>query len=132
MATIGVFALNMSPTSGGVYSLIDGLMSQARHSRHRFLYLTESRPSERTLPENVALVRRPRSAELATQVATNLPRLDLVFRSRAASIALLSAATDIRPCTFASAANAWLWPHCFKPVPRLKRTVVICHDMIHR
>lgn len=131
MATIGVFALNMSPTSGGVFSLIDGLMSHARHSRHRFLYLTESRASARTLPENVRVITRPRAARLATQVAMNLPRLDLLFRHRAASVALLSVATAICPCTFASA-DAWLWPHCFKPVPNLKRTVVICHDMIHR
>src|SRR5688572_24743354 len=114
MATIGVFALNMSPASGGVYSLIDGLMSHARHSRHRYLYLTESRPSA-GLPENVEVIARPSLARLATQVAMNLPRLDLVFRHRAASVALLAAATGIRPRTFASA-DAWLWPHCFKPV----------------
>src|SRR5688500_12987362 len=107
MATIGVFALNMSPASGGVYSLIDGLMSHARHSRHRYLYLTEFRPSAPTLPENLTIVTRPRAARLAMQVAMNLPRLDFVFRHRAASVALLSAATGIRPRTFASA-DAWL------------------------
>ena len=131
MATIGVFALNMSPASGGVFSLIEGLMSHARHSRHRYLYVTESRPSAGTLPGNVEVITRPAAARLATQVAMNLPRLDLVFRHRAASVALLTAATGIRPRTFTSP-DAWLWPHCFKPVPSLPRTVVICHDMIHR
>ena len=131
MATIGVFALNMSPKSGGVYSLIDGLMTHARHSRHRYLYLTACPPDAAALPANVELVTRPRLARLATQAAMNLPGLDLVFRSRAASVALLSAVSGLRPRTFTSP-DAWIWPHCFKPVPRLRRTVAICHDLIHR
>jgi glycosyltransferase involved in cell wall biosynthesis len=131
MATIGVFGLNMSPKSGGVYSLIDGLMSHARHSRHNFVYLTAHRPTAATLPANVEVVQRPGWARVATQVAMNLPRADLLFRCRALSVGALSAAAGVGPGTFRSV-DGWLWPHCFKPVPNLRRTVVICHDMIHR
>ena len=131
MAKIGVFALNMSPKSGGVYSLIEGLMSHAGHSRHSFLYLTASRASSAGLPPNVELVTRPGLARLTTQVAMNLPGLDLGLRWKATAAGLLSAAGGVRPSRFAEP-DAWLWPHCFKPVPNLKRTVVICHDMIHR
>lgn len=131
MAKIGLFALNMSPKSGGVFSLFNGLMSHARHSRHRFVYLTAHPPAAAALPANVEVVARPKWTRLATQVAMNAPRGDLLFRSRAASVAVLSAAAAVRPATFSSV-DAWLWPHCFKPVPNLRRTVVICHDMIHR
>src|SRR5688500_6465679 len=115
MARIGVFALNMSPKSGGVYSLIDGLMSHAQHSRHTYLYLTASRPSAR-LPANVELVSRPGLARVATQTAMNVPGLDRLLRRGRAAVGLLSAAGGIRPRTLA-APDAWLWPHCFKPVP---------------
>ncbi|HZN65466.1 MAG TPA: hypothetical protein VFB66_09200, partial [Tepidisphaeraceae bacterium] len=91
MATIGVFGLNMSPKSGGVYSLIDGLMSHAQHSRHSFLYLTAHRPSAATLPANVEVLERPKWARVATQVAMNLPRADLLFRCRALSLGALAA-----------------------------------------
>jgi len=131
MATIGVFGLNMSPKSGGVYSLIDGLMSHAQHSRHSFLYLTAHRPSAATLPANVEVLERPKWARVATQVAMNLPRADLLFRCRALSLGALAAAAGVGPGLF-RAVDGWLWPHCFKPVPNLRRTVVICHDMIHR
>ncbi len=131
MATFGVFGLNMSPKSGGVYSLIDGLMSHAHHSRHRFLYLTASRASAEGLPPNVELVARPPLARVATQLAMNVPGADWALRLRALSSAFLSAAGGVKPRTFGSA-DGWLWPHCFKPVPNLRRTVVICHDMIHR
>ena len=131
MAKIGVFALNMSPKSGGVYGLIDGLMSHAHHSRHRFLYLTASRASAEGLPPNVELVARSPLARVATQLVMNVPRVDWALRLRAFSSVLLSAAGGIGPRTFGSV-DGWLWPHCFKPVPNLRRTVVICHDMIHR
>ena len=131
MARIGVYALNMSPKSGGVYGLIDGLMTHAQHSRHRYVYLTAYPPPASRLPENVEVVARPRLSRLATQVAMNLPRIDRALRVRGAAVALLSAAGGVGPRTF-SAPDAWLWPHCFKPVPNLPRTVVICHDMIHR
>ena len=132
MAKIGLFALNMSPKSGGVFSLFNGLVSHARHSKHRFVYLTAHPPAATTpLPENVEVVARPKWTRLATQIAMNAPRGDLLFRGRAASVAVLSAAAAGSPAFF-SAVDAWLWPHCFKPVPNLRRTVVICHDMIHR
>src|SRR4051812_38799927 len=100
MAKIGVFALNMSPRSGGVYSLIDGLMSHAHHSRHSYVYLTSPRPAAARLPENVQLATRPSAARLATQIAMNAPGLDRVFGARAASVAVLSAASGCRPRTF--------------------------------
>src|SRR5688572_23437217 len=98
MAKIGVFALNMSPKSGGVYGLIDGLMSHAHHSRHSYLYLAAYGPSAR-LPGNVEMVTRPRVARLATQVAMNVPRADWALRWRGAAVAVLSAAGGVRPRT---------------------------------
>lgn len=131
MARIGLFALNMSPKSGGVFSLFNGLMSHARHSKHHFVYLTAHPPATTALPANVEVVARPKWARVVTQVVMNAPRVDLLFRSRAASAGILSAAAALSPATFDSV-DGWLWPHCFKPVPNLRHTVVICHDMIHR
>jgi glycosyltransferase involved in cell wall biosynthesis len=83
------------------------------------------------LPPNVELLARPAPARIATQCALNAPRLSSLFRHRSAAIATLAAVGGISPRVFI-AADAWLWPHCFGPIPNLKRAVAIYHDMIHR
>ncbi len=131
MATIGVFAMNMSPKSGGVYSLTDGLMCHTHHSRHRFIYLSPPRAGREALAGNVQLIERSDRARLATQVLLNLPRAASLLRGRKASMRLLGACAQVSPSLFEQA-DAWLWPHAFMPIPNLPNTMVICHDMIHR
>lgn len=131
MARIGVFGLNMSARSGGVHSLIEGLMSHAGESRHEFLYVTQRRRGSVAWPDNVEVLTCSAMARIATQCMLNVPRVGVLLGSQAAAAGLLGLAGQLSPRVFRDV-DAWLWPHCFMPVPRLGRTVVICHDLIHR
>jgi len=129
VALIGVFGLNLSPKSGGVFYLINGLMETAHFSEHEYIYICE-RDKSVGFPKNVQLVSRPRIIRLLTQCLFRLPMNNHVFKNRLGAIAGLSAVSAISPSVYRHA-DAWLWPHCFAPVPHLKNMVAICHDMIH-
>ena len=129
MATIGVFALNLSPQTGGVYNFIDGLMAHARHSRYNYIYMTQS-PVNQPPPPNVEVIERISAARLLTQAMLRVPRVGWLLRRHAGAVAALASCTGIAPSIFRSA-DAWLWPHCFAPVPNLQHTIAICHDLIH-
>lgn len=129
MATLGVFALNMSPRSGGVWSLVQGLLRHAEHSRHRFVLVSEKTATD--YPSKVEHIVRPKVARLATQVVMNVPGTRHVLSHRETAIGALAMAGALSPNLF-SRADAWLWPHCFRPVPNLGNTITICHDLIHQ
>ena len=131
MARIGVFGLNISVRSGGAYSLIKGLMGNARYSNNNFLYVGESNLTNHTFPKNVELLTRPALARIITQSLSHIPVTHKLFASKSTAGRLLSIATGI-PQKIFNNVDAWLWPHCFSIVPNFKRTVVICHDMIHK
>lgn len=127
---IGVFALNISPKSGGVYNLIDGLMAHAQYSKYNYLYLSQTRPMDIPLPSNVETITRHPMIRMANQVVLRTSKLNTLFRHRNAAIAALAACSGISPGVIATP-RAWLWPHCFGLIPNLAGMVPICHDMIH-
>jgi len=131
MARIGVFGLNLSVRSGGVYRFIDTLMQNAYYSRNEFTYVCPDCVSRQRFPDNVALFARPAPVCLANRFLLRLSAVGKLFASTPGSISLLSAITCTLPRLYRQV-DIWLWPHCFWPVPRLGRTAVICHDMIHR
>ena len=79
---IGVFALNLSPKSGGVYSLIDGLMAHAQYSKYNYLYLTQTRSANIQLPSNVELITRHPVVRMANQAILRMQNLNTLFRNR--------------------------------------------------
>lgn len=130
MATIGVFALNLSKLSGGVFSLINELMASSQYSKHNFLFFVQNDLPKSPLPYNVRVVGRHRFVRLATQIQLNLPGMSSLLRNRAWSEALLAGTTGIDSSIFHQV-DIWLWPHAFSTFANLGRTVIICHDMIH-
>jgi glycosyltransferase involved in cell wall biosynthesis len=133
MAYVGIFALNMTPRTGGAFHFVDSLMTTAAHSDHHYLYLSHSpRPADRALPANVDWTGRSRSSVRATQALLNLPKVDALLRNPLASRCLVGGVTGISPRLF-RCPDLWLWPHTCAPIARFGPPVVpIVHDMIHR
>lgn len=131
MVRVGVFALNLSRKSGGVFSLIDHLAQTAHLSRHEVVYLCPEPDAATDLPANVRRIGRPRAARLATQAALRMPGIDLAVRGRRRAETMLAMLGGVSPSVW-DEADLWLWPHAFRPVPRLPEPVAICHDLIHR
>lgn len=132
MARIGVFGLNLSPRTGGIYSLIEGLMAHAHHSRHSFLYVTTTRePGGQAFPPNVEVLQRPTIRRVALQALPRIPGAARLLGHRATAVPAIVTLAGLRRRQLEQQ-DAWLWPHCFVPVPQLGRLVVISHDMIHR
>jgi len=79
----------------------------------------------------VSIVPRHAALRIVNQGLQRLGVTKAAFSSRASSIASLSALSLLSPQVLKEV-DAWLWPHCFSPVPNLRFTVPICNDLIHR
>jgi glycosyltransferase involved in cell wall biosynthesis len=131
MAKIGIFGLNLSPKSGGVYSLARGLVRHAQYSRNELVYLTGYSEPASELPANVQLIVRPRIITPICQAFLKLPvALNLLRRRNLAGRALAMAAGSVGKRVLSNL-DALIWPHSFVPLPNLPHMVTICHDMIH-
>lgn len=135
MATVGIFAMNLSPRSGGVYRLVEGLVSHAGLSRHQLVYLRERDDrSASTVPSAVELHEGSTLGRQAFQAMLAAPWADIPLSQRLLSRALIAGLlklSGIRSGVL-DEVDLWLWPHCFRPVPNLGGHVAISHDMIHR
>lgn len=130
MARIGIFGLNLSAKSGGVYSLVRNLLASAAASRHELLYVGEG-PVDRPLPANVRVVEASSRRRVMVQALFRLLRSDRALSDRDRARRTLGMLSGLGAGLFAQV-DAWLWPHGFAPVPNLGPMVVFCHDRIHR
>src|SRR5688572_11077719 len=90
MARIGVFGLNLSPRTGGIYTLIEGLMAHAGHSRNSFVYLTTSRgPGNQPFPPNVTVLERPQIRRVALQGLLRMPGAARLLGQKASAFATI-------------------------------------------
>lgn len=125
--TIGVLALSMSPRSGGIMNVYKGLMRSASASPHRYIFITSNETSD-AYPENVTVILRPKLYRLATQILVSLPGTAPLLASPRIAHFLVSLACGMR----LPHVDAWLWSHCFAPVPNIGKMMTIQADMIHK
>ncbi|MEO1237172.1 MAG: glycosyltransferase family 1 protein [Planctomycetota bacterium] len=137
MAVVGIFGLNLSPRSGGVYRLMEGLARQGGLSRHRIVYTREAEPGGGEpfdTADNVRIVTGPRWLRQAIQLSVAVPGASRWWGSRRFSAAAMGLIWRLSRADLDAVrgVDVWLWPHCFRPVPNLGGHMVVSHDMIHR
>jgi glycosyltransferase involved in cell wall biosynthesis len=127
---VGLFALNLTPQSGGSFSLFAGLARHAALSANRVTVLASA---DVPLPpcSGAADIRRaPKVSRWAVQAAGRLAALRSLTSSRLFAGCFYAMLAGRSPSFFRDM-DVWVWPHCFSPVPNLGRTVAFCLDLIH-
>lgn len=128
--------MNLSPRSGGVYRLVEGLACHADLSRHSLVYVRQRYPpgeTGRAMPDNVRVVYGSPLGRIAFQALLASPLASPLLRGRRSATAVTHALLRLGGITASQVADVdgWLWPHCFRPLPNLPNHMVISHDMIH-
>jgi glycosyltransferase involved in cell wall biosynthesis len=133
---LGVVDAGLEAKSGGVYSLMEGMLRSAgdRPDVIVKVFGTSEDIRKNAYGPNVVVSPLHQRSDLLKRCSRALRALPLVAprmtSSRlfsAAELKLASWASEVSPADV----TRWIYPHCFSPVPNLDNLIVICHDLQH-